>query len=146
MASSDDWIPGYRIVSPQWVDSAFSGQGAAKYGGRWNPPGLRVVYLAGSRSLAALEMLVHLTSPLSRAKLYCLIEARIPAAAILDAPLAPNPATTGAQWIVSRKSLALRVPSVLVPPEPNYLLNPNHPQMPQIRIGEPTDFIFDARL
>ncbi len=146
MASSEIWIPGYRIVSPQWAQGSFSGEGAAKYGGRWNPPGLRVVYLAGSRSLAALEMLIHLTSPLSRRKPYCLVEAQIPADAIIEAPRTHEPSMTGARWISSGKSLVLRVPSALVPQEPNYLLNPSHPQMHRIRIGKPVDFEFDPRL
>ena len=43
----------------RWVTAAMSGEGARRYGGRWNPPGLPAVYLAESRALAALEILVH---------------------------------------------------------------------------------------
>lgn len=146
MASSEAFVAGYRIVAPHWAASAFSGEGAAKYGGRWNPAGTRVVYLAGSRALAALEMLVHLPGPLSRAKPYVILEAHVPKAAILDAPQAQDPIATGVEWLASGRSLALKVPSHLVPEEPNYLVNPNHPEMRGLRIGAPVGFHFDPRL
>ncbi|MDN5850725.1 MAG: RES domain-containing protein, partial [Nitrococcus sp.] len=40
--------------------SVLSGEGAQLHGGRWNPIGTPAVYAAGSLSLAALELLVHL--------------------------------------------------------------------------------------
>jgi RES domain-containing protein len=49
----------FRIVQTQWAASAMTGEGARLYGGRWNPQGLPAVYLAESRALAALEILVH---------------------------------------------------------------------------------------
>lgn len=146
MASSEGWISAYRIVAPEWAHVAFTGEGAAKYGGRWNPPGVRVVYLAGHRSLAALETLVHLTTPSSRAKRYYLIEAQFPAEKIWRAPVVTNSAGLGADWIAARKSLVMQVPSVVIPEEPNYLLNPRHPLMREVRIGEAIDFTFDSRL
>ena len=50
----------WRIVSARFQAQAFDGEGARLHGGRWNNPGARVVYCAGSVSLATLEMLVHL--------------------------------------------------------------------------------------
>jgi RES domain-containing protein len=38
------------------------------------------------------------------------------------------------------------VPSVIVPTEFNYVLNPVHPDFARIRIGTPLPFPFDARL
>jgi RES domain-containing protein len=105
-----------------------------------------MVYLASSRALAALEILVHLPNPLSRRKPYFLVEAQIPADSLRDASWAGDPASTGADWIHAESSLALRVPSVLVPEEPNYLLNPRHPDMREIRTGAPVGFTFDPRL
>ena len=52
-----------RLVSPQYVDNAFDGEGARRYGGRWNSKGTSIVYAASSLALAALEMLVHLINP-----------------------------------------------------------------------------------
>ena len=53
----------WRIVKSKLAATAFSGEGARKFGGRWNSPGTPVVYLAGSTSLAILEMLVRLNAP-----------------------------------------------------------------------------------
>ena len=53
-------ITAWRIVRARFADSAFDGEGARRYGGRWNSRGTRMVYTAGSQALAALEMLVHL--------------------------------------------------------------------------------------
>jgi len=146
MASSDGWVSGFRIVAPRWTASAFSGEGAAKFGGRWNSPGRRVIYLAGSRALAALEMLVHLTSPGSRAKPYQMFEVLIPRDHIHDAAAGADTAGIGDAWLASGKSLALRVPSILIPAESNYLLDPAHPGIDRVRIGEPWEFHFDPRL
>jgi RES domain-containing protein len=40
----------------------------------------------------------------------------------------------------------LRVPSVVVPNEFNYVLNPSQPAFPRVRIGDPIPFPFDPRL
>jgi RES domain-containing protein len=146
MASSERWITAYRIVAPHWAGSAFSGEGAAKFGGRWNPVGMPVVYLAGSRALAALEMLVHLTSPGSREKSYQMIEARIPADAILPVSNDGHPRMTGAHWLKSSRSLALQVPSFLIPEEPNYLVNPAHSEFFRLQVGKAAHFRFDPRM
>lgn len=146
MASSEEWVPAFRIVSPRWESDAFSGDGAAKYGGRWNSPGRRAVYLAGSRSLAALEMLVHLTTPDSRAKPYLLFQVWIPRSHMEESRDSCRSLETGDQWLRSGRSLALRVPSVIIPEEPNYVVNPAHPWMQRIRVEKPVGFRFDHRL
>jgi RES domain-containing protein len=43
---------------------AYDGEGARRVGGRWNSRGVRVLYMSESRSLAVLEILVHLSSTL----------------------------------------------------------------------------------
>nr|MBP8283232.1 RES domain-containing protein [Chromatiaceae bacterium] len=50
----------FRLVDEDYLEAAFSGEGARLYGGRWNSPGVAVVYTAQSLSLAQLELLVHL--------------------------------------------------------------------------------------
>lgn len=50
----------YRICKTKYVATAFDGEGAFRFGGRWNTRGTRLIYTAGSLALAALEMLVHL--------------------------------------------------------------------------------------
>ena len=49
----------WRLVTPRFARTAFSGEGARLYGGRWNRKGVPMVYTAGSLSLAVLEMLVQ---------------------------------------------------------------------------------------
>lgn len=153
-----EYIDGYRIVAPRWAHDALSGEGARKYGGRWNSPGRALTYLGGSRALAALELLVHLPSPLSRAKPYRIIEVKIPKELIAEYPLkllpgawreSPAPSITsviGDEWLEVCGQLALRVPSVLIPEETNILLNPNHPDFKEVITGEEREFRFDKRL
>tara|TARA_B110000879_G_C11143964_1_gene501576 strand:+ start:51 stop:521 length:471 start_codon:yes stop_codon:yes gene_type:complete len=149
---------GYRLVAPRWVDSAFSGEGARKYGGRWNSPGLPMVYLGGSRALTALELLVHLTTPTSRSKPFCLMEVKIPKHLISDYPTEilaedwrnhpPGEHTLeiGDDWLKAGGQLALRVPSIIIPEETNILLNPLHPKFSKIEVSTTQNFNFDPRL
>ncbi len=156
--SDIDYICGYRIVAPRWAEDALSGEGARKFGGRWNSPGRAMTYLGGSRALAALELLVHLPSALSRAKPYRIIEVKIPEQFIANYPSrllhegwreSPSPSVTtviGDDWIEAGGQLAMQVPSVLIPEETNILLNPNHPDFKQVVCGEVREFRFDQRL
>jgi len=154
-------VQGFRIVAPRWADTALSGEGARKFGGRWNSPGNALVYLGGTRALAALEMLLHLTTPLSRAKRYQIIEVHIPAKLIANylpgilpenwrnEPPCKLTQEIGDDWLQSTDSmsqLALRVPSTLIPEEPNLLLNPWHPDFKSIQTMPSVDFSFDSRL
>lgn len=151
------YLRGYRIVSPKWAHDAFSGEGARLNGGRWNSPGKALVYVGGSRSLAALEMLVHLTSPLSRKLAYCMIEVKIPQDMIATYPLSALPKNwkkspvtkitqeIGDDWIDAGSNLAITIPSTLIQQETNLLINPRHPDIEKIVIGKPMEFSFDER-
>ncbi|VAW49212.1 hypothetical protein MNBD_GAMMA04-573, partial [hydrothermal vent metagenome] len=70
-------IKAYRIVKSKWVNTAFDGEGAKRYGGRWNSKGVVCVYLANSISLAMLEILVHINQQ-SLLKHYQLFELELP--------------------------------------------------------------------
>ncbi|HUS34250.1 MAG TPA: RES family NAD+ phosphorylase, partial [Verrucomicrobiae bacterium] len=61
-------------------------------------------------------------------------------------PPPPSLQRLGDDWIKSATSAILAVPSVIIPGEHNYLLNPHHPDFRKIRIDPPTDFTFDPRL
>lgn len=138
--------------------AAFDGEGARLAGGRWNRRGTRMVYTAGSLSLAALEMLVHAEPSLLPADLVA-IPADIPASVGIE-PLAEdllpsdwrrNPApealaALGTDWVASARTPVLAVPSAIVPRERNYLLNPAHPDFGKIRRGAPEAFSLDSRL
>jgi RES domain-containing protein len=52
----------------------------------------------------------------------------------------------GDRWVAAGKSALLRVPSVVVPDEFNYVVNPSHPAFSRIEIGSPRSFPFDPRL
>jgi len=155
---SEDYLCGYRIVAPKWADDALSGEGARKFGGRWNSPGKALTYLGGSRALAALELLVHLPSPLSRAKPYRILEVKVPKRLVAFYPLnllpegwreSPSPSVTtviGNDWIDACGQLAMQVPSMLIPEETNLLINPNHPDFQEVICGEAKEFSFDKRL
>ena len=146
----------WRIVKEKHVAAAFSGEGAARTGGRWNSRGVAVVYTSASRSLAALEMLVHLIPPVKfRYKLIPVefindIVERIDKAALPpDWRAEPPPPSTkrlGDAWVRLSRSAVLAVPSVIIPAELNYLLNPAHVDFRKITIGKPVDFAFDPRL
>ena len=56
-------VSAWRITKRKHARSAFTGEGARLYGGRWNSPGTAIIYTAESQSLAVLEILVHLDSP-----------------------------------------------------------------------------------
>lgn len=130
------------------------GEGARLWGGRWNSVGLPVVYASDSLALAALEVLVHLPRiERRRDELppYLAIGLEIPDALIAD-PLFPagipsdeSPAL-GDAWIASQSSLALIVPSRVIPVERTVLLNPRHPAMAGVRVAVTEPFVFDDRL
>ncbi len=146
----------WRIVKKKHAASAFSGEGAAKTGGRWNSKGLRVVYASSTRSLAALENLVHLNPPV-RFKYVMfriefdsgLIERLRPKALPRNWKAEPPPPSTqqiGDGWVRKARSPVLAVPSVIIPHEVNYLINPAHSDFRKIKIGKRQTFAFDSRL
>ena len=146
----------WRIVKEKHAATAFTGEGAALAGGRWNSRGSHVVYTSGSASLAALETLVHL-NPLLRFK-YVIFrievdETRMEKIMLSDLPpdwreQPPPPSTkqVGDLWFRQSRSAVLELPSVIVPGESNYLLNPTHPDFKMIVVSTPEPFAFDARL
>ncbi len=146
----------WHLVTRRYVDTAFSGEGARLYGGRWNRKGTPMVYTAGSQSLAMLEMLVQ-DEPL-RAN-YVVIPATLPDSLEIERiDPAQLPAdwcdlatreqlqALGTAWARRRSSAVLAVPSAVIPMETNYLLNPLHPAYPEIEIGTAETFITDLRL
>lgn len=146
----------WRLLTGRFAATAFSGEGARLYGGRWNSKGIPVVYTAGSQSLAVLEMLVQ-DDPL-RAR-YIMIPATLPKAVKIERltpgqlpaewrTLAARDLTqaVGDEWLKRKSSAVLAVPSAVIPTETNYLINPLHPAFGQIEIGAPQDFFTDQRL
>ncbi len=150
-------VTAWRIVSRAYADEAFSGEGGRLYGGRWNSEGVRATYLAGSLALAALEQLVHLSRAELLAGQFMRFRVEILAEHVLelDPEALPEgwrgaPATTralGDAWAEAQDSVALRVPSAVVPEEANYLVNPTHPQSAEALTVHGSElFVFDERL
>lgn len=147
----------YRICQQRVARGAFSGDGAAKYGGRWNSRGQRVVYLSDSIALAALEILVHTTEREDLARVpYVFFEVECDARGIAEPARLPvnwNHAVdfsaaqkVGDQWLEAGKSCLLRVPSAIIPQQHNLLANPAHPDFAKLKIGRMQYFSFDGRL
>jgi len=146
----------YRIVNCSYADD-LSGMGARLYGGRWNSEGKPAIYLASSRSLAVLEVLVHLP-PLMIPDNYCLVEIEVPDNSILDINIDDLPSNwndvsppamlkrIGDEFLKKQDHLLMKVPSSIVPMEYNYLLNPLHPSMKKVKILKKAPFDFDKRL
>jgi RES domain-containing protein len=146
---------GWRIDKPR--RNAFSGEGAKRFGGRWNSPGVAVVYLSEHQSLAALEIFVHLQPLVPQDKYLAYFvewdEAEMEELSAKKLPLdwrasPPGPATMqlGDQWVREARFVVLAVPSAVVPAERNFLLNPAHPKFRQLRLHKPVEFAFDNRL
>ncbi|AFT90069.1 RES family NAD+ phosphorylase [Paraburkholderia phenoliruptrix] len=145
----------WRVVTERYADTAFSGEGARLYGGRWNPKGVAMVYTAHTQSLALLEMLVQ-DSPL-RAH-YVMIPARFPERIVERIDPAGLPADwrdisargelqqVGATWSQTGTSAVLAVPSAVVPAESNYLINPHHADFVHVEIGAREEWLTDPRL
>lgn len=147
----------WRVVKEEHAATAFDGKAAQRYGGRWNPVGVPAVYASGSKSLALLEVLVHLdAAAISLAMVSFRFEVNQAAIATLPAARLPRGWRTSRGWLATQqlgadfltagKMLALAVPSAIVPEEWNYLLNPQHSDFAALKIGKPTTFALDSRL
>jgi RES domain-containing protein len=116
-----------------------------------------MVSTAGSASLAALEMLVHLGRG-ATLPAYVLIacsfdetlvsrldRSRLPAH-WRSYPAPPELQLLGDEWLKSDRSPVLEVPSAVIPTESNYLLNPRYREFASVRVSTPEPFEFDLRL
>ena len=140
-------IEAWRLCRAPYA--ALDGEGAARYGGRWNSPGRPVVYLAEHPALALVEVLVHLDlAPESLPDDYVMLRAALPD----DPPPEQagqeeaSPREVGDAWLARRAAPVLRVPSVIVPQAANLLFNPVHPAAQAARIVAVEPFRFDPRL
>lgn len=154
-------ILSWRLVPSNNKYDPFSGEGAEKFGGRWNFKGTKLIYCSESRSLAMLEILANL-SGLNKNRLYFAypIQFHEEDCLVLDPKNLPKhwnnhspmeeTKEIGSLWAKNRQSIVLKVPSVIVPVESNYLLNPDHPNFKnKIILGKKSDrstLLLDPRL
>jgi RES domain-containing protein len=151
-------IVAWRFVKEKHVGDAFDGEGARLYGGRWNSRGVPVVYTGGSLSLSVLEQFVHLRAGDVRIRFAYMrvripdkvaVEEIIPSQLPRDWREGPAPDSTkeaGTHWFEEGRTAILRVPSVVIPVEYNYILNPGHPDFKHVDIGAPEPLSFDPRM
>jgi RES domain-containing protein len=148
----------WRIVKEEYARAAFDGNGAAMVSGRWNSRGVKMVYAAGSLSLAALELFVHLERN-ARDMKFVYIRADVPGHVKIgevrpgglpkDWRSYPAPESTrriGDGWIKKGETLLFKVPSVIVPSESDYLIDPDHHDFKSVRFNAPEPFFFDQRM
>lgn len=150
----------YRIEREKYLETTLKGVGAARTEGyRWNSLNTYIVYTAASRALATLEVGVHLdlNEDLPNDRFY--VEIEIPEdidilqLEITDLPKnwdskPPSLETQiiGDTFVESAEYAVLRVPSSVVSPEYNYLINPKHRDANKIVVLSTECMDFDQRI
>ncbi len=145
----------FRISKCTFIND-LTGQGAARYGGRWNSKGTYVLYAASSASLALLENLVHI--PTINPEGFCVLCLDIPDDLVLayEKSLLPKnwqeyPAPSalksiGDLFIQNNKFLCLKVPSSILHEDDILLINPNHHLFNKVKINYSRAIDLDKRL
>jgi len=148
----------YRITQESYSND-LSGDGSRIFGGRWNSEGRYALYTSANRSLALLETLAHIPAKLFRNKKYILVTVFLPDKAplkFIEEKDLPNnwdaldiqhvTQKIGDNFLEEQKGLLFRVPSVLMPEEFNYIINPLHPSMKQVKVIHQREIRFNDRL
>lgn len=147
----------YQLLQAAYRHEPLSGQGAALYGGRWNPKGLPLLYTTESPALSLLEVLVHINP--KRIPEYYLVTIELPDSlrSYRAEELPPEWRATGStqplpsqtfllDWLREPDSLVVEVPSSIVPIMANYLINPRHGLFSSCRVISAERFEIDERL
>ncbi len=145
----------YRLSSGDYMND-LSGTGSKLYGGRWNSVGMKAIYTTENISLAILEILVHIKKykrPLDYHLVTISIPDSIKPVIIIKEKLKKNwkddaaySQFMGDEFLKNGQSLVLKVPSVIVEQEYNFILNPGHADAGKIKIVSTKLFEFDKRL
>ncbi len=149
----------FRIERERYLDSTLKGNGAALTDGyRWNSLGTNLIYTAESRALATLEVSVHLDLsedlPTDRYYVEIDIPDKIDILELKIEDLTTNWDTKpplletqyiGDDFVLEANAAVLKVPSSIVPPEYNYLINPHHPDASEIKVISTKSLKFDDR-
>src|SRR4029453_14172443 len=142
----------WRIVRASREKTAFTGEGPWRYGGRWNSPGARVVYVSKPQSTAAFEVFTNRV-PFILGEKYKAFHLEWPDNLTEIFPVKnlpgnwrifPPPVETmeiGDRWVKESHSAVLALPSVISPADTNFLLNPEHPDFKRFRIVQPFDYV-----
>ena len=141
----------YRIADGRYP--LLDGMGPFFVGGRWNSPGVRVVYGSLSYACAMLEILVHLNSE-SLPSNFVDVTLDVPDEMPVEAAVLPDAwrekpnltADIGDEWAASQRTVALLVPSAVAKNERNVLINPLHPDFGRVLASAPSPVSWDGRL
>jgi len=150
----------YRIERKKYLSTTLKGVGASRTEGyRWNSLNTYLIYTASTRALATLEVSVHLdlSEDLPTDRYY--VEIDIPDdIGILEIEVAdlPNDWNSkppisltqfiGDEFMNSNEFAVLQVPSSIVPPERNFLINPKHKDASKIKVISKVLMKFDERM
>lgn len=150
-------IQSFRIVRDKYKQD-MTGEGAKRFGGRWNQVGTAMLYTASNRALATLQTLIHLSQQ-QQTDDYVLVQYTIPGdvkvKVVYESDLPTNwqnmyqsgyTKDYGSIWVRSDVSCILSVPSAIIPSEREYLFNPWHKDFGKIAIKKVDTFSFDPRL
>jgi RES domain-containing protein len=147
----------FRLSKTKYADD-LSGKGAEIAGGRWNSKGTPMIYTAESRALCIAELAMHLPLgivPKDFSFISFTIPDNIPVLKLSTKQLPtnwneyPHPNETqeiGDRFIRENKFLVMRVPSVVVYEEYNYIINPRHSLMQKVQVSDLSPFKFNDRL
>jgi len=148
----------WRVTRQAHADEPLAGEGARRFGGRWNHVGTPVVYTSGTLSLAVLEYLVNLPISDMPDDLVS-IHFHIPETLLIDKialnnlpkdwrifPALEELKDVGTGWVRKGKTAVLAVPSVVIPGELNYLINPGARDSRRVEVVSVDPFALDDRL
>jgi len=148
----------YRFCNKRRAND-LSGTGAKIAGGRWNPKGVAVLYTAENRSLAMAEFWAHVSQKANQPTNICVVEIKVPNSALItpvnlsnlpstwrDIPPPKRLQRAGERWVRNNHNLILKVPSVIMPLEHNYILNTAHQDMSGVKIQSIDDYVWDPRM
>jgi RES domain-containing protein len=147
----------WRLMMRKYAGDPLSGEGARIHGGRWNSKGIPVVYAGEHISLTVLEVFVNLEDIrlLDRFVLFRLafdenlVQVFNPEDLPEDWRGSPPPPSTqmiGNMWVRDLRSAVLSIPSVVIPAERNFVINPKHPDFGGIEVSGPHPLDLDPRL
>jgi RES domain-containing protein len=148
----------YRITQQEFAED-LTGNGARLFGGRWNSEGFFALYVSSSRSLALLETLAHTPAKMLDVRVYHLIALSVPENMLTqkvsvknllpgwDAPdTRPFTKKIGDTFLSNKRNLMLEVPSVIMPEEINFVINPLHQDIKQVKVINKRRIYFDNRI
>jgi RES domain-containing protein len=145
----------YRITRKQYAN--LDGTGGLLVAGRWHERGYPVLYFSESRSLALLECLVHFGDYNFLPSDLVIMTLKIPSSTLIievgnkllkigwENALADTRAI-GVKFIKNKKGPILKVPTIIVPGEFNYVINPLHKGVANFKIIKTEAFILDSRI